>query len=102
MSYPLKLIILDEVEVFRKNLPEKDRAKINSSILAIRFGQYESISAKPLRGVIKELIIKKFRFVFFLDKDIVYFIGAFVKKTKKTPKIEIENAEKIYKIIKKI
>lgn len=102
MTYPLKIIILDEIEIFRKNLSEKDRAKINSSILAIRLGQYESISTKPLKGAIKELIIKKFRFVFFLHKDIVYFIGVFVKKTKKTPKIEIENALKIYKKITKI
>jgi phage-related protein len=102
MSYPLKVIVLDEVEIFRKCLSEKDRSKINASILAIRFGEYESIYVKPLKGVLRELIIKRFRFLFFINKDTVYFVNAFIKKTNKTPKIEIENAEKIYKIIIKI
>jgi len=99
MSYPLKVIVLTEVEIFRKNLSEKDKSKINASIMAIRFGEYESIHVKQLKGVLRELIIKRFRFIFFINKDTVYFIGAFIKKTSKTPKIEIENAEKIYKII---
>jgi len=101
MSYPFKVIILTEVEIFREGLSEKDRAKINASIVAMRFGEYESIYVKPLKGALKELIIKKFRFVFFINKDIIYFIGAFIKKTNKTPKIEIEKALKIYKIITK-
>ena len=63
MSYPLKVIILNEVEIFRKSLSEQDRSKINASIIAIRFGRYESIYVKPLKGVIKELIIKRFRFI---------------------------------------
>lgn len=101
MNYPLKVIVLTEVEIFRKNLSEKDRSKINASILAIRFGEYGSIYVKPLKGVLRELIIKRFRFVFFINKDTIYFISAFIKKTNKTPKIEIENALKIYKIIMK-
>lgn len=99
MSYPLKVIVLDEVETFRKSLSEKDKSKIDASITAMRFGEYDSIYVKPLKGAIRELIIKKFRFVFFIEKDTIYFIGAFIKKTNKTPKLEIENALKIYKII---
>lgn len=99
MSYPLKVIVLDEVEIFRKSLSEKDKSKIDASITAMRLGEYDSIYVKPLKGVIRELIIKKFRFVFFIEKDTIYFINAFIKKTNKTPKLEIENALKIYKII---
>ena len=99
MSYPLKVIVLDEVEIFRKSLSEKDKSKIDASITTMRFGEYDSIYVKPLKGVIRELIIKKFRFVFFIEKDTIYFIGAFIKKTNKTPKLEIENALKNYKII---
>jgi len=102
MGYPLKVIVLNEVEIFRKSLSEKDKSKINASIIAMRFGQHESIYTKPLKGTLRELIIKRFRFIFFKDKDIIYFIGAFIKKTNKTPRKEIENAEKIYKIITKI
>ena len=83
MSYPFKVVVLNEVETFRKSLSEKDRSKINASILAIRFGEYKSIYVKSLKGIIKELIIKKFRFIFFINKDTVYFIGAFIKKTNK-------------------
>jgi phage-related protein len=101
MTYPLKVIVLENVALFRKNLPEQDRVKINGSITAIRYGHYDNIYIKSLRGVIKELIIKRFRFIFFIDKNIVYFVGAFIKKTNKTPKGEIENAEKIYKLITK-
>jgi len=102
MSYPLKVIVLDEVETFRKNLSEQDKSKVNASITAIRSRKHGTVYIKPLKGTLRELIIKRFRFVFFVDKDIVYFVGAFIKKTKKTPIIEIENAEKIYKIITKI
>lgn len=99
MTYPLKVVILENVALFRKNLPEQDRVKINGSITAIRYGNYNNIYVKTLKGNIRELIIKKFRFIFFIDKNTIYFISAFIKKTNKTPMGEIENAEKIYKII---
>ena len=92
-------MVLENVALFRKNLPEQDRVKINGSITAIRYGNYDNIYIKSLKGIIKELIIKRFRFIFFTDKNTIYFIGAFIKKTNKTPIGEIENAEKIYKII---
>ena len=103
MTYPLKVIILEKVETFIvKKLSTLDEAKLDASITAIRYGNYESVVVKPIKGDIRELIIKKFRFLFFIEKDTIYFIGSFPKKTNKTPKLEIENALKIYKIITKI
>jgi len=99
MSYPLKIVILDKVLYFIEELNTDDNFRFSTSVTAIRYGNYESITIKTLKGNIKELIIKRFRFVFFIDKEIIYFIGAFIKKTNKTPKLEIENALKNYKII---
>ncbi len=62
-------------------------------------GDFTSVHIKSLKGEIKELIIKRYRIIFFIDKNIVYCIAAFVKKSAKTPKRELENAERIYKKI---
>jgi len=100
MSYPLKVIILEIVEIFiREKLSTKDEAKLYASITAIRLGNYDNVFVKPLKDNIKELIIKNYRFIFFIDNEIVYFSNAFIKKTNKTPKIEMEKVKKIYKII---
>ena len=92
-------LFLDDVKDFIGELSDDDQGKINASVGAMEAGEFESIYIKKLRTPIKELIIKKYRLVFFIHKNTIYFIGAFVKKTTKTPKGEIENAEKIYKLI---
>jgi len=56
---------------------------------------------QTLKTPIRELIIKNYRFVFFINKNKIWFVGAFIKKTIKTPKVEIKNAQKLYdKIIR--
>jgi phage-related protein len=92
-------LFLDNVRNFIDTLPDDDQGKINATIIAIESGDFESIYIKTLKTPIKELIIKKYRFVFFIHQTTIYFIGVFIKKSTKTPKREIENAEKIYKII---
>lgn len=47
----------------------------------------------------KELRVKKYRLIFFIHEEIVYFVRIFIKKTDKTPRNEIEMAEKYYKLI---
>ena len=102
MSYPFKVIILDKVISFIDMLEKEDEVKFSASVTSIRYSDYKNITVKPLKNDIKELIIKKFRFIFFINKETLYFIGSFIKKTKKTPKIEIENALKFYKLITKM
>jgi phage-related protein len=99
MTYPLKVIILETVELFREKLLEQDKAKLNGSITAIRYGNFNTIYIKTLKWNIKELRIKKIRLIFFIKDETVYFVDIFIKKTNKTPKQEIEKAEKIYKLI---
>lgn len=83
-------------ESFIESLPEQERYKVRASILSLKLGDFVSVHIKTLKGPIKELIVKKYRIVFFLHKSALCFIGAFVKKTAKTPKREIENAERAY------
>ncbi|MDO8492414.1 MAG: type II toxin-antitoxin system RelE/ParE family toxin [bacterium] len=92
----------DKVRSFIQKLTPIDQAKIAANIEAMQMGKFDSVYTKSLKGPIKELIVRKFRFIFFIEKHIIYFVSAFIKKTRKAPKQEIENSEKIYKIIKRI
>jgi len=99
MSYPLKVIILNIVEIFIEKLSPEKEVELDASITAIRYGNFNTVYIKTLKGGIKELIIKRSRFIFFIKNETIYFVSAFMKKTNKTPKQEIKNAEKIYKLI---
>ncbi|MFH1170220.1 MAG: type II toxin-antitoxin system RelE/ParE family toxin [Candidatus Vogelbacteria bacterium] len=95
---------LYEVRIFRKvtkfvdGLTHTDRVKVTANIKIMEMGGFDSVYIKTLRGAVKELIIKKHRFVFFVHEHTIYLVSAFIKKTQKTPPREINNAEKIYKI----
>ncbi len=102
MEYKYETVFMEEIELFRESLPESDKFKIISSISALTYGKYKSILVKTLRSPIKELVIKQYRFIFFIDKNKIYFIGAFIKKSNKTPTKEIEKAQKIYQRILEI
>ena len=92
-------LFFDDVRNFIETLPNDDQGKINATVVTMESGNFESIYIKTLKGPIKELIIKKYRLIFFINQNIIYFIGVFIKKSTKTPKKEIENAKKIYKTI---
>lgn len=95
----LKVLFTNEVREFINSLPDEDRGKINCETIAMGLGNFNSLYIKTLNTPIKELIIKKYRLIFFIHKNEIWFIGAFIKKTAKTPKNEIENAKKLYKEI---
>lgn len=78
-------------------MPEVDRAKVASAIVAMREGNFQVIETKILKTPIRELKVKEYRFVFFVHGEIIYFIHTFIKQSAKTPKKEIDYAEKIYK-----
>ena len=94
------ILLLDNVKIYREGLEEVDRAKVSIGIEALAQKNYENIKIKKLKGSIYELIVRNHRFLFFTIKKNIYIVRAFRKKSQKTPKQEIENAEKIYKMIK--
>lgn len=65
----------------------------------MELGCFDSVLIKTLRTPIKELIIKRYRLLFFIEGNLIYFVGSFVKKSNKTPKHEIDIAEKLFKNI---
>lgn len=93
------VLFLDNVRNFIQALPNEAQGKIKGAVTAMEFGNFKSLYIKTLKTPIKELIVRKYRFIFFTHKTLVYFIRAFIKKTAKTPKQEIEYAEKTYKMI---
>lgn len=99
MEKELKIILLNDVEDFILKLLIKDQQKISGAIENLRGGKFELLYLKQLKGDIKELRVKKYRLIFFIYKNTVYFTRVFLKKTNKTPKNEIDFAEKCYKLI---
>src|SRR3989338_4658598 len=92
-------LFLDDVKKMLNSMPEADRAKATAAITAMKEGHFELVETKILRTPIRELKIKKYRFVFFIQQEFLYFIHTFIKQSARTPKKEIEYAEKIYKRI---
>lgn len=90
---------LGKAKKFIQGLRVKDRAKIAAAITTLEEGNFQSVETKTLQGEIKELIVKSHRLVFFIHHHLMYFVSGFTKKTRKTLKNEIENAENIFEIV---
>lgn len=99
MEKIFKIVLFKEVENFVLDLNTQDQEKISGAINALRSKQFENIYIKKLRSEIGELRVKRFRLIFFIHQDIVYISKIFVKKSNKTPKREIDLAEKYYEFI---
>ncbi|MEK7128706.1 MAG: type II toxin-antitoxin system RelE/ParE family toxin [Patescibacteria group bacterium] len=99
MENEFRIILLRDIETFISYLSPEDQDKISGAIRALRNKKFDSIYIKQLRGDIKELRVKKIRLIFFIHKETVYFVRILIKKTNKTPKNEIDMAEKNYKLI---
>ena len=91
--------ILDDVNNYLETLSSVEKGKVFADIEALGLGHYSLVHTKKLRGKIQELIVKQHRLLFFRVNRYIYFIDAFRKTTKKTPRNRIERAEKIYKQI---
>ena len=94
------IFFFDPVNDFLKGLPETERAKILATTDTMKSGNFHSLRVKTLKTPIKELIIKQYRFIFFINENIIHFVGAFIKKSAKTPRKEIQRAERIYKLVR--
>ena len=89
----------DDALSFFEQIPETDREKVSSSIKMMET-DFDIVYTKLLKSPIRELIIKKYRLLFFIKKDTIYFVSGFIKKTQKTPPQEIQKAESVYKMMK--
>lgn len=76
-----------------------DQAIVAVQIEYMCLGDFESVRTKQLRGPIRELISGHHRLTYFGLDSMLYFVRGFRKKTAKTPREEIDYAEKIYKML---
>lgn len=84
---------------FLGDIPEADRAKVLANIKVMET-DFDIVYTKLLKSPVRELIVKKYRLLFFIKKNVIYFVSGFVKKTQKTPTQEIQKAENVYKMMK--
>lgn len=89
----------DEVIEFLEKLSETDKAKILANAKTME-SDFDVVHTKILKSPIRELIVKKYRLLFFIKKNTIYFIRGFIKKSQKAPLREIEKAENVYKMMK--
>lgn len=87
-----------EAPRFIEQLPETDKAKILASA-KIMETDFDVVYTKLLRTPIRELVVKKYRVLFFIKKNTIYFVRGFIKKSQKTPVREIEKAERVYNLM---
>ncbi|MDO8469798.1 MAG: type II toxin-antitoxin system RelE/ParE family toxin [bacterium] len=95
----MNIRILDDTSDFLERIPEDDTAKIIAHLKSLQENRTEGLLIKPLKGKIREMVVKQYRIVFFFVGSTGYVVDAFRKKSQKTPKRIIERAEKIYKDI---
>ncbi len=89
--------LMRQVERYVEKLPPAIKAGIWADITAIEHGDFQSAYTKKLKGQIRELIVKDFRLLFFISRHTIYFTSIFRKQSAKTPRQEIERAERLYK-----
>ena len=92
----LSLQVFDKVAQFLRSLPDKEQLKIVSSIQSVLEGDFETVFIKTLRGPIKELIIRRTRILFCVENKTLYVLHAFVKKTMRTPKRDLDYVERLF------
>ena len=88
-------------EYIQRQLKDSEKGILKADIEAIQSGDFESVHVKKLRGKIYELIFGSHRITYFQRNGKLYLVRGFRKTSNKTPKREIEYAQKIYKTIKK-
>ncbi|HEU0085657.1 MAG TPA: type II toxin-antitoxin system RelE/ParE family toxin [Candidatus Paceibacterota bacterium] len=92
-------IWLGETNKFIESLGSNERKKIHAAVVFLEQGDFRSVHVKTLSGVIKELIVKRYRIIFFVNRGSLYIVSIFMKKTNKTPRAHIEKAERLCKLI---
>ena len=98
----IEIRILELVHRYiQEKLRDSEQGKLQAHVDAMRSGDFESVNIKKLRGKIYELIFGNHRFTYFQSERKLYFVRGFRKRSNKTPRKEIEYAEKIYRTLDK-
>ena len=95
-----RALVLESAQRYIDNLGESEQGAIKADIDAMKFGNYDSVYTKTLKGKIRELIVGRHRISYFVMRGVLYFVRGFPKKSAKTPKREIEYAEQVYMLMK--
>ncbi|MEJ0053882.1 MAG: type II toxin-antitoxin system RelE/ParE family toxin [bacterium] len=101
MSDRYDVYFLEAARTYVEGLAAGEQGAIAADIDAMRAGELQIPNTKQLRRAVRELISGHHRITYVLIANSIYFIRGFRKKTDKTPKAEIEYAEKIWKQLKK-
>jgi phage-related protein len=76
-----------------------EQAIIRKHIGKLRSGNVNEVHTKQLKGAIRELIVGSHRLTYFSIGEHLYLIRGFRKKSQKTPKKEILQTERVYKMV---
>jgi phage-related protein len=95
-----RALVLESAQRYIDNLSESEQGAIRADIDAMKFGNYDSVYTKTLKGKIRELIVGRHRISYFVIRGVLYFVRGFPKKSAKTPKREIEYAEQVYMLMR--
>ncbi len=80
-------------------LSEAERAKVLAHMTFMKEGDFVNITTKKLDGPIRELIVKQHRLIYFKMNSVLYFVSAFKKQSAKTPKVELDYAKEVFKMV---
>ena len=92
--------LLYHADRYIKGLTDAEQIKLAGAIRCLLNNETTAVRTKQLRGSVRELIVGNHRVTYFKLEDSLYFVRGFRKKTAKTPRNEIEYAERIYNALK--
>jgi phage-related protein len=90
---------LESAQDYIAQLSVSEKSRIDAHTESIRRGEERRVNTKQLRGPIRELIVGNHRITYFTLDTSIYFVSAFRKKSRKTPRQEIEYVEKVYALL---
>src|SRR3989338_4350930 len=97
MRDQLHPFFLAAAKKYLADISDADRGAIFRDVAALMGRDFDLVRTKQLKGPIRELIRGHHRITYFQSGPTVYFVRGFRKKSKKTPRQEIEYAETMYR-----
>lgn len=102
MADSLKVVVLEGAKKYLVAVSDDESGAIVRDIESMRMNEVEHVDTKQLRRKIRELRSGPHRLTYFERAQTLYFVRGFRKKSTKTPKREIEYAEKIYSLLESV
>lgn len=97
----MNAVIMENVTEIIDSSDGYDQEKIYSTIRSLEKGDFETAYVKNVQYPIRELRVRDYRFLFFIELNSIYFVRGFRKRTPKTPPHEIDMAMKMHRLITK-